>query len=138
VADGVGEGVKPEAAVKVCGTEQVRVVRGQPREERWPPQAEATFRVEGPDDRDQLKVRRAEAGELEVDQRADVAAMDEDVAQVEVSVQQNLAVCRGPAASRRRTARTAPRTRSPAGSRRPAAADAGLYGSSGSMAMTSW
>jgi hypothetical protein len=78
--------------LQICGTEQLGVVLGQPCEQRRPPKAEAGLRVEGPDDRDELQVRWPQAGELEVDQRADVAAVDQDVAEVEVPVQQDLVV----------------------------------------------
>lgn len=80
--------------MQVRSAEQLGVVLCQPGEQRWPPKAEAGLRVEGPDDRDELQVPRAHAGELQVDQRTDVTAVGQDVAQIEVSVQQDLAAAR--------------------------------------------
>src|SRR6185437_4879377 len=94
LADRVGEGVLPQAPVQVSGAEQLGVVLCQPREQGWPLDAEAGLRVEGPDDRDEFQVPRAHAGELQVDQCTDAIAVDQDVAQVEVSVQQDRAVGR--------------------------------------------
>jgi hypothetical protein len=92
VANGVGDGIPPQAPVQVRGFEQLRVILGQPGQQRRPGNTEAGLHVQGPDDRDELQVRRSRAGELEVDQRAGVAVADQDIAQVEVRVQQDVAV----------------------------------------------
>ena len=88
--DRVGEGIQPQAPVQVRAGEQLGVVLRQPGQERWPPQAETALCVEGPDDRDQLQVPWPHPGELEVQQRTDVIAVDHDVAQIEVRVQQDV------------------------------------------------